>query len=56
MFVIPAIIEKASFAIAVGVLFALNRVSLAVLGAGFVDLVLGAFFVVAYLRTPEVFR
>jgi len=53
---IPAIIEKASFAIAVGVLFALNRVSLAVLGAGFVDLVLGAFFVVAYLRTPEVFR
>jgi len=53
---IPAIIEKASFAIAVGVLFAFNRVSLPMLGAGFVDLILGALFVVAYLRTPAVFR
>ena len=50
---IPAIIEKASFAIAVGVLFALNRVSLPMLGAGFVDLILGLLFVVAYLRTLQ---
>lgn len=49
---IPAIIEKASFGIAVMVLFVLNRVSLPRLGAGLVDLILGTFFVVAYLRTP----
>lgn len=49
---IPAIIEKASFGIAVTVLFVLNRVSLPMLGAGLVDLVLGTLFVVAYLRTP----
>jgi hypothetical protein len=48
---IPAIIEKASFGIAVMVLFVLNRVSLPMLGAGLVDLILGALFVVAYLRT-----
>ena len=48
---IPAIIDKATFAIAVGVLLALNRVSLPMLGAGFVDLVLGAFFILAYIRT-----
>ena len=48
---IPAIIEKAAFAIAVGVLFALNGVSLPMLGAGFVDLILGALFVLAYIWT-----
>ena len=48
---IPAIIEKAAFAIAVGVLFALNGVSLPMLGAGFVDLILGALFVLAYIGT-----
>jgi hypothetical protein len=42
---IPAIIEKATFGIAVGVLFALDRVSLPMLGAGFVDLVLFALFI-----------
>lgn len=48
---IPAIIEKATFAIAVGVLFTLNRVSLPMLGAGFVDLILGTLFVLAYIWT-----
>lgn len=48
---IPAIIEKAAFAIAVGVLFASNGVSLPMLGAGFVDLILGALFVLAYIWT-----
>jgi len=51
---IPAIIEKASFAIAVGILFALNRLGLPMLGAGFVDLILGVLFLDAYLRTPAV--
>ena len=50
---IPAIIEKASFGIAVGLLFALNRVSLPMLGAGLVDLILGTLFVIAYMRTRE---
>ena len=46
---VPPIIEKATFAIAVGVLFARNRVSLRMLGAGFVDLILGVLFVLAYI-------
>lgn len=50
---IPAIIEKASFGIAVVLLFALNRVSLPMLGAGLVDLILGTLFVIAYIRTLE---
>ena len=50
---IPAIIEKASFGIAVGLLFALNRVSLPMLGAGLVDLILGTLFVIAYMRTLD---
>ena len=48
---IPAIIEKATFAITVGVLLTLNRVSLPMLGAGFVDLILGTLFVLAYIWT-----
>lgn len=50
---VPAIIEKASFGIAVGLLFALNRVSLPMLGAGLVDLILGTLFVIAYMRTLD---
>lgn len=50
---IPAIIEKASFGIAVVLLYALNRVSLPMLGAGLVDLILGALFVIAYVRTLD---
>jgi hypothetical protein len=50
---IPAIIEKGSFGIAVVLLFALNRVSLPMLGAGLVDLILGALFVIAYVRTLD---
>ena len=50
---IPAIIEKLSFAIAVGVLFTLNRVSLPMLGAATVDLILAVLFVIAYIRTRD---
>jgi hypothetical protein len=42
-----AIIENASLG---GCLFAFNRVSLPMLGAGFMELILCAFFVVAYPR------
>lgn len=49
---IPAIIEKASFGIAAIVLYVQNRVALAMLVFGIIDLILGALFVVAYLKTP----
>ena len=51
--IIPAIIEKWSFAIAVVLLFAFNRVSMQMLGAGLVDLILGTLFVIAYVRTLD---
>ncbi|HET6889725.1 MAG TPA: hypothetical protein VFH31_01375 [Pyrinomonadaceae bacterium] len=50
---IPAILEKASFGIAVVLLFALNRVSLPMLGAGLVDLILAALFVIAFMQTQD---
>ena len=50
---IPAIIEKATFAIAVAVLFARNRVSLPMLGAGCADLILGVLFLLAYIWTRQ---
>ena len=50
---IPAVLEKASFGIAVVVLFLFNRVSSLTLGFGIVDLILGALFIVAYARTEK---
>jgi hypothetical protein len=49
---IPAILEKASFGIAVVVLFLQNRVSSMMLVAGMVDLTFGLLFVIAYVNTP----
>jgi hypothetical protein len=53
MMMLPAVLEKASFGIAVLVLFLLNRVSSLVLTFGMIDLGLGVLFVVAYLRCGE---
>ncbi|HEX5732076.1 MAG TPA: hypothetical protein VF131_04495 [Blastocatellia bacterium] len=50
---IPAILEKASFAIAVIVLFSQGRVAPVMLGFAMIDLVLGALFVVAYVKTQN---
>jgi len=50
---IPAVLEKASFGIAVIVLFLQNRVSALMLGPGIIDLVLGSLFVVAYVKTAD---
>lgn len=50
---IPAILEKAAFAIPTIVLFLGGRLHAALLGAGLVDLLLGTLFVVAYMRTPS---
>jgi hypothetical protein len=49
-FMIPAVLEKATFGIAVVVLFFQSRVSGMVLGFGAVDLALGALFFFAWLR------
>ena len=48
---IPAILEKAGFAIAAPVLFAQQRISGVVLGFGILDLMWGILFVVAFCRT-----
>jgi hypothetical protein len=48
---IPAILEKAGFGIAVVVLFLGNRVSSFMLGPAFIDLILGVLFVISYLKT-----
>jgi hypothetical protein len=48
-FMLPAILEKLSFGIATLLLYARHRVSLAVVGAGSIDLVLAIFFIAALL-------
>ena len=50
---LAAIVEKASFGIAAIALFANERLRTQMLGAGIIDLALGALFVIAYLRTPS---
>ena len=51
---IPSILEKATFGIAVIVLLLQGRVSALVLAPAIIDLILGALFLVAYLKTPAV--
>lgn len=50
---IPSILEKAGFGIAVILLFLQNRVSTLMLGAAIIDLVLGLLFAVAYFKTAR---
>ena len=47
---LPSAIEKLSFAAATIALYAADRVALAVLGAGLVDLLFGGLFLVAWWR------
>lgn len=48
---IPAILEKASFGIAAIVLYLQNRIAPVTFGFGMIDLLLGALFVAAYIKT-----
>ena len=48
---IPAVIEKASFGVAVPVLYLQGRVPAVILTPAAIDLILGALFVAAYLKT-----
>lgn len=51
-FMLPTVVEKYSFGLAVVALYAYGRVNTMMLAAAIVDLVLGILFVVAYLKTP----
>jgi hypothetical protein len=48
---IPAILEKAGFGIAVLILYSQQRVSPVMLGAAIIDLTFGALFALAYMKT-----
>ena len=50
---IPAMIEKFSFAIAVFALFWFGRVASMMVGLAVVDLIFGLFFIAAFLKTKE---
>jgi len=50
---LPAILEKMSFAVAAAALFLRGRLSTLMFGAGMLDLVLGVLFVIAYARTAR---
>ncbi|HEY0405205.1 MAG TPA: hypothetical protein VGC89_05730 [Pyrinomonadaceae bacterium] len=50
---IPAILEKLAFGIAVIILYMQQRLALTMLWAGIIDMIFGALFVVAYLRTDD---
>ena len=49
---IPSILEKIPFAIAVLILFFQHRISPIILAAGMIDLMLGVLFIAAYFKTP----
>lgn len=51
LFMIPSILEKATFGIGILVLFAQQRVSNTMLAGGCIDLVWGVLFLVAYRRS-----
>lgn len=48
-----AVLEKAGYGIAAAVLFSLGRVPAPVLGTGLADLLLGVFFLTAFVRTAS---
>lgn len=51
LFMLPAVLEKLSFGIAVLLLYAQGRVALIVVGFGLIDLVLAALFLLAFRST-----
>ncbi|HEX8194600.1 MAG TPA: hypothetical protein VF571_00190 [Pyrinomonadaceae bacterium] len=50
---IPAMIEKFSFGIAAVILFLQNRLAVPLFGAAIIDLILGALFIIAFLKTED---
>ena len=56
LFMLPAVLEKLSFGLATLVLYAQSRVSLGVVCAGSIDLLFGAFFVLAFRASRSIDR
>ena len=48
---IPTVLEKAGFGLAVPILYLLGRVNTMMVGAAAIDLVLGVLFTISYVRT-----
>lgn len=53
LLMLPAILEKAVWGIPALILFLQNKLSVSMLGAGMIDLLWGALFVAAYLKTAD---
>lgn len=53
LLMIPAVVEKFSFAVAVGILFAQGRVPNIIVGFATIDLVLGTLFVMAFWQSAK---
>ena len=51
LMMIPSMFEKVVFVIPVSILFYQNRVSPVIFGVSLVDLVLGVFFLISYIKT-----
>lgn len=50
---IPAVLEKASFGLAAIVLYMQHRIAALLLGFGIIDLILGALFAAAFVKTAN---
>ena len=50
LMILPSIIEKASFALATGVLFSSGRIPTSLFLGGIIDALLGVLFVISYLK------
>ncbi len=51
--ILPAVIEKFSYAVAIFILFAQQRVHAMVLSSGIIDLILGVMFLTAFFKSKE---
>ncbi len=54
LLMLPTILEKAVWVVPVLILYLQNKVSASMLGAGMIDLLLGALFVAAFFKTDRV--
>lgn len=54
MMMLPAVVEKLSYGVAILFLYSQQRVASLIMGSAAIDLVLGILFVLAFLRTSKV--
>ncbi len=53
LMMLPAVVEKLSYGVAVLFLYSQQRVTALIMGSALIDLILGILFVLAFLRTPK---